>query len=144
MEATMDRFNEETAADLMGSFNRRRFLEEAYETFAAQDNAAEKCGSCGRATTELFECYWDARIGKVCRDCRIHSDEEGCPVLFPLVSAASTVSEILEIIAEHKLTACPHCTEPEPPFELTSPTEMPRLEPIRARVIMPSAPEFTR
>lgn len=96
-----------------------------------------RCGACGRRVESLSNCVWDERLS-VGPCCETYT-ENRCP---------ACGSDNLEFrSADVRCLEC-HCVTTEAscevhigPFELTSPTELPRLHQIRIRPVRVAPPE---
>lgn len=98
------------------------------------------CDACGQPVESLSRCVWDESL-MVGSCCEVYTDHQ-CP---------ACRSDNLEF--GDTAVKCLDCgcvtTEAESeikigPFELTSPTDMPQLDPIRICPVKATAPEFRR
>ncbi len=101
-----------------------------------------ECTNCNKETDTLIylENGWDFWACPECAEwCKaVEATEATCPVLFAQIIDAQNILEVRLAISTHAETECSQC------FRLTSPQEMPELQPIQAKPIQPSIPEFKK
>ena len=99
-----------------------------------------RCGSCGQPVESLSRCVWDERL-LVGPCCETYS-EDRCPACnSENLEYGETTVRCLDCGC---VTTEAACEVKIGPFELTSPSEMPRLEPIRIRPVKSAGSEIRK